>query len=122
MSEAKHFMRTLRVAPRSDRAVQLACFALTVLFDMVIAIGVGVVMAAISFMKRMAEVADVRLVSETHHQAAVIPPGVLVYDVAGPLFFGAAHKASSALREMGLGPSASTAPAAAGPPLLINAM
>jgi sulfate permease, SulP family len=103
MSEARHFLRTLRIAPRSDVAVQLTCFGLTVIFDMVIAVTSGVVMAALLFMRRMAEVADVRLVSEQHHGAAPLPPGVVVYEIAGPMFFGAAHKAASTLRQLGSG-------------------
>ena len=102
MAEAKHFLHAVRVSPRSDTAVQLTCVALTVLFDMVIAVGVGIVMAAMLFMKRMADVADVRLVSEEHHREGFLPPGVVVYEIAGPLFFGAAEKATSALWELGL--------------------
>jgi SulP family sulfate permease len=53
-------------------------------------------------MKRMAEVADVRLTTEQIHGEHLVPPGVVVYEIAGPLFFGAAQKAMSALEEMGL--------------------
>ena len=103
MSEAKHFVHALRVAPRSDVVVLVTCFALTVIFDMVIAVGVGTVLAALLFMRRMAEVADVRLISEKHRDESqlLLPPGVAVYDIAGPLFFGAAHKATAALRSLG---------------------
>jgi SulP family sulfate permease len=79
-------------------AVLLTCFLLTVLFDMVVAVSVGVVMAALLFMKRMAEVSTVRLVDE--HPFALdrpLPGGVVVYEIAGPLFFGAAQKAMAAL-------------------------
>ncbi len=99
MSEVKHFIHTLRVAPRSDVAVMLLCFFLTVIFDMVIAVGTGVVLAALIFMRRMADVSGVSLLGDQPEQLRrPLPPGVLVYSVAGPLFFGAAHKAMSALR------------------------
>jgi SulP family sulfate permease len=99
MAELDHFAHVLRVAPRSDVAVLVTCFLLTVLFDMVVAVSVGVVMAALLFMRRMAEVADVRL-ADPHPLGLTrkLPPGVVVYEVAGPLFFGAARKAMSALQ------------------------
>ena len=57
MSEMKHFLHITRVAPKSDIIVLLVCFGLTVVFDMVVAVGVGVVLAALLFMNRMAEFA-----------------------------------------------------------------
>jgi len=98
MSEARHVLHTLRVAPRSDVVVLLSCFALTVLFDMVVAVTVGIVLASLLFMRRMAEVSSVTLVSPEEHAARALPPGLLVYEIAGPLFFGAANKAMTALR------------------------
>ena len=97
MSEAKHFVHVLKVAPRSDVVVLLTCFSLTVIFDMVVSVTVGVVLAALLFMRRMAEVSGVRLVDQHPIAAAGLPRGVLVYEIAGPLFFGAAQKAMSAL-------------------------
>jgi len=101
MAEVKHFVYVLRVGPTGDVAVLLACFLLTVLFDMVIAVSVGVVLASILFMRRMADVSNVRLVG-SHHPALAepLPPGVLLYEIAGPLFFGAAQKAMSALHTL----------------------
>jgi SulP family sulfate permease len=52
MSEVKHFLHIVRVAPKSDVTVLLTCFGLTVLFDMVIAVSVGIVLAALLFMRR----------------------------------------------------------------------
>lgn len=99
MSEARHVLRLLRVAPRSDVAVLVTCFALTVIFDMVVSVTVGVVLAALLFMRRMAEVSGVRLVGDQHpHLDEPLPRGVVLYEVAGPLFFGAAQKALSVLR------------------------
>jgi len=98
MSEAKHFVHTLRVAPKSDVAVLLTCFTLTVGMDMVIGVAVGIALAALLFMRRMAEVTQARWVDGDHPDVpATIPAGVAVYEISGPLFFGAAQKAMSAL-------------------------
>ncbi|HWN44427.1 MAG TPA: C4-dicarboxylic acid transporter DauA [Thermoanaerobaculia bacterium] len=105
MSEIKHFAHALRVAPKSDVAVLLLCFGLTVIFDMVVSVTVGVVLAALLFMRRMAEVSNVRLVDQ-HPLVKGLPKDVLVYEVAGPLFFGAAQKAMSALQRVPTGISA----------------
>jgi SulP family sulfate permease len=103
MSEIKHFAHTLRVAPLSDVVVLLACYGLTVVFDMILGVTVGLVLAALLFMRRMAEVSHVRLVSP--EQLALreddLPPGTAVYEVSGPLFFGAAQKAMSTLSGIG---------------------
>ncbi len=98
MSEKEHFAHMLKVAPRADLAVLLTCFSLTVAFDMVVSVSVGVILASLLFMKRMAEVSTVRLVDQ--HPIALerpLPKGVVIYEVAGPLFFGAAQQAMEAL-------------------------
>jgi SulP family sulfate permease len=101
MSEARHFIRMLRSAPKSDVAVLLTCFTLTVAFDMVVAVSVGIVLAALLFMRRMAEVTHTRLMVGAHPDLPVaLPDGVLLYDINGPLFFGAAQRAMSALRAL----------------------
>ncbi|HET8933741.1 MAG TPA: C4-dicarboxylic acid transporter DauA [Polyangiales bacterium] len=98
MSEIGHFIHTLKVAPRSDVAVLLTCYALTVLVDMVAAVSVGIVLAALLFMHRMVEVTQIQLQHGTHPALPrTLPPGVMVYDIDGPLFFGAAQKAMGAL-------------------------
>jgi SulP family sulfate permease len=98
MSEVKHFVHVLKVAPKSDVAVQLTCFSLTVVFDMVVSVTAGVVLAALLFMRRMAEITGVRLAEGAHPELREpLPPGVILYQIAGPLFFGAAQKAMSAL-------------------------
>ena len=94
MSEARHFAHLLRVAPRSDTIVLLTCFGLTVVFDMVIAVTVGVVLAALLFMRRMAEITNTRM-EPTAYGHFELPPGVRLFEIAGPLFFGAAQKAVS---------------------------
>jgi SulP family sulfate permease len=102
MSEIKHFVHALRVAPKSDVLVLVTCFTLTVVFDMVVSVTVGVMLAALLFMRRMAEVSGMRLVDQ-HPLLTGLPKSVLVYEVAGPLFFGAAQKAMSALHRVPTG-------------------
>lgn len=99
MSEARHFLHMLRTAPGSDTLVLVVCFSLTVMIDMVVAVTVGVVLAALLFMKRMTELTQSRLIIDGKHPNLdlPLPPHVVLYEVAGPLFFGAAEKAMSAL-------------------------
>jgi len=97
MSEYRHVLRVTRRAPRSDVTVLWVCLLLTVVFDMVIAVSVGIVLAALLFMRRMAEISETRLFGEEHHPSGPLPRGLIVYEVAGPLFFGAAQRAFSAL-------------------------
>lgn len=101
MSDVKHFRRILRIAPRSDKLVLLTCFALTVVFDMVIAVSVGVVLAALLFMRRMVETSNSRLLRADHPELDhALPNDVVLYEIAGPLFFGAAEKAVAALNRI----------------------
>ncbi len=98
MSEAKHVVRIARIAPRSDVTVLFVCFGLTVAFDMVVSVTVGIVLAALLFMRRMVEISGATLTGGPDgHTATGLFPGVVFYDVAGPLFFGAAEKALGAL-------------------------
>jgi SulP family sulfate permease len=98
MAEWSDFAQMIRVAPRSDVAVLLTCFGLTIVFDMVVSVTVGVVLSALLFMRRMAEVSGVTLIGEGHPALdEPLPRGVVLYEVAGPLFFGAAHKALSTI-------------------------
>ncbi|WP_240618299.1 C4-dicarboxylic acid transporter DauA [Halomonas heilongjiangensis] len=99
MSEARHFLHTLKSAPGSDVAILVICFALTVIFDMVLAVAVGMGLAAALFIRRMAELTHARrLDAEDNEQARDLPRQVALYDVNGPLFFGAAEKAIASLR------------------------
>jgi SulP family sulfate permease len=105
MAEARHFGHILRVAPRSDVAVLLTCYALTVVFDMVIAVTAGMILAAFLFMRRMAEVSSVQLVGEEHpHLKLDLPREAMLYEVNGPLFFGAAETAMDAFKAIGTRP------------------
>ncbi len=98
MSEAKHFTHIVKVAPRNDVAVLLVCFGLTVVTDMVISVTVGFMLAALLFMRRMAQLTRSKVHEGTHPVLPRgMPDGVFVYDIAGPLFFGAAQRAMATL-------------------------
>ncbi|WP_438019194.1 C4-dicarboxylic acid transporter DauA [Sorangium sp. So ce315] len=99
MSELHHVVRIVRLAPKSDVFVLLSCYGLTVILDMVVAVSAGVVLAAILFMRRMAELTGSRTVldSSEDSDAIQLPKRVALYEVNGPLFFGAAQKAMDAL-------------------------
>jgi SulP family sulfate permease len=93
MSEAPKALHLLRTAPRSDICVFLVCFTLTVLFDMVIAITAGIVLASLLFMKEIAEMTIIRDISKNNKLVDVdIPRGWIVFKINGPLFFAAADR------------------------------
>ncbi|MBK8978996.1 MAG: C4-dicarboxylic acid transporter DauA [Planctomycetes bacterium] len=94
MAEVRHVLNVVRTAPGDDVGVLAACFLLTAVFDMVVAVGAGIVLASLLFMRRMAELSRVQVLpGGTADVANEVPARVLVYEVAGPLFFGAAEKA-----------------------------
>lgn len=110
MAEVRHFIQLIRVSPKSDVFVLSTCFLLTVFFDMVVAVAVGFMLAAVLFMRRMSEMVESRVVLDASEEASaagssasVQPEGVIVYEINGPLFFGATQKAmamlSSTLRD-----------------------
>lgn len=99
MSEWRHFVRLCRTAPKSDIIVLVLTFVLTVVFDLVIAISVGIVLAAMLFMKRMSEVTEVagwKYIDDENDPDSIdlkqVPNNATVYEISGPLFFGAADK------------------------------
>jgi SulP family sulfate permease len=100
MSEARHFVRLARIAPKHDVMVMMTCFGLTVMFDMVIAVTVGVVLAALLFMRRMSVATHVD-VGQKPMSGFEIPKGIRHYEIAGPLFFGAAKTAMETLHSVG---------------------
>jgi sulfate permease, SulP family len=103
-------------APKSDALVMLTTFLLTVLVDLTAGIAVGMVLASLLFMKRMAEVTNVTLVSRDYQDARPssddsgaiyrrhVPGGVEVYEINGPFFFGAAEKFKDTLSEVSKNP------------------
>jgi SulP family sulfate permease len=103
MLEVRQVEHMVRVAPRSDVVVLVTCYVLTVVFDMVLAVGVGVVLASFLFMNRMAEITRSRVLHADSDEETerVLPPGVALYEIAGALFFGAAKNAMTALGAIG---------------------
>ncbi|MBR3966505.1 MAG: STAS domain-containing protein [Clostridia bacterium] len=93
MSEWRKFVRTVKTAPLSDTLVMVVTFVLTVVFDLVVAIEVGLLLAAILFLKRMSDESSVKK-WENRENLPPIPVGVVVYDISGPMFFGVADKIS----------------------------
>lgn len=99
MSEWRQFVSVVKSAPKSDIIVLVTTFILTVVFDLVIAIEVGMILAAMLFMKRMSEETSVTSWKYTDDEndsdsidLRVLPRNVRVYEISGPLFFGAADK------------------------------
>jgi len=94
MSEIKHFINIIKVAPRYDIYILLVCFTLTILLDMQIAVGVGMALASILFIKRTIELYSIDLIN--NHTTDIhedIPDDVAIYSINGPMFFGAAQNA-----------------------------
>ena len=95
MSEWRKFVHIIKTAPKSDIFVMLVTFALTVVFDLVVAIAVGMGLAVIFFMKRMSDESYVSIAPESDPdsiESKNVPENVLVYEFSGPMFFGAADK------------------------------
>jgi len=109
MSEAKHFIGLLK-APRSDVMVLLTTFALTIFIDLTVAVEVGIVLAALLFIRRMSEVTNIGMITREINgdgddeedpnsiSVRVVPPGVEVFEIQGPFFFGAADRFKEAIR------------------------
>ena len=93
MSEAQKALHLLKTAPGSDIWVFITCFSLTVLFDMVIAITAGILLAALLFVKEIAQMSKVTDISSNRKQVdQPIPDGWQVLKISGPLFFAAAER------------------------------
>lgn len=92
MSEPKHVIHTLRISPRNDVLVLLTCLSLTVLFDMVLAVGVGLLLAAGLFIKSMSDLTDTASVSPEEHDISDLPSSVIAYAIRGPLFLAQQRK------------------------------
>ena len=101
MADWTSFFRLCKTAPKSDIIVLVATFFLTVFFDLVVAIEIGVVLAALLFMKRMAETADIKAWKYTDspditpgeaEKLRDIPHSISVFEICGPMFFAAADQ------------------------------
>ncbi len=99
MSEWRKFVKIIKLSPKSDTSVMILTFALTVVFDLVVAIEFGMVLAALLFMKRMSDETSVTAWRYIDHDTDPdsidlrdVPKNVRVYEISGPMFFGAADK------------------------------
>lgn len=110
MSEHRVFRQLLK-SPRSDVFVLLTTFGLTVIFDLTIAIEIGMILAVFLFMRRMAAVSNVGVITKELHEdeegddpnainRKTVPEGVEVYEISGPFFFGAANKFKELMRSI----------------------
>ena len=106
MSEWKVFLAVFK-GPRSDVAVLLTTFLLTVLVDLTVAIEIGMVLAVFLFMQKMIQFSEVNMVTKEAVDSAndpesmekyIIPKEVEIFEITGPLFFGAAYKFKEAMR------------------------
>ena len=105
MSELPHVARLIRRAPKPDVAVLLLTFFLTVFVDLVVAVNVGVIVAALQFMRRSADAVQVEDQTESATQrvasaSAAAADGTVVFSIEGPLFFAAAEKLEQTLSLM----------------------
>ena len=92
MSEAHKVVELVRRAPKSDVLVLLVCLSLTVIFDMVIAITFGVILASLLFMREIAKMTRLHNLAEHGRYASEVPAQTLLYKINGPLFFAAAER------------------------------
>jgi SulP family sulfate permease len=103
MSEMHRFSHMVRTAPRADVVVLLITFLLTIFTDLVAAVNIGVMLAALLFMKRMSESVSIKhqtideLVQETGDMHFILPENVAVYSMEGPFFFGVTERLMNAL-------------------------
>ena len=104
MSELPRCVQILRTAPLADRLILVITFVLTVFADLVVAVNVGVILAILQFLRRMADSVETQpanpqaLAAElAQHDLPPLPEGVMVYEIAGPMFFGAVDNFERAL-------------------------
>jgi SulP family sulfate permease len=93
MSEKEHFFYILKIGRWGDRIVLLACFGLTVFIDMTVGVTAGMVIAAFFLIKRVGELGEASVFepSSSKKLGLKLPPDAMVYQVSGPMLFGAAH-------------------------------
>ncbi|HEX9172062.1 MAG TPA: SulP family inorganic anion transporter, partial [Telluria sp.] len=106
MAEIRHFARMVRRAPRADVAILLITFLLTVFVDLIVAVNIGVILATLQFVRRMSSSVEVLQLTDAHLERELnglamptLPPGVLVYAIEGPFFFGAVENFERVLLE-----------------------
>ncbi len=105
MSEWREFVSIIKKSPKSDTLILLVTFVLTVVFDLVVAIVVGVILATVMFMKRMSDVTDAygwKEFDESTDSASIrlkkVPENTMVFEITGPIFFGASTKIADVIK------------------------
>ena len=101
MSEWREFVGIVKKAPKSDTLVLLVTFVLTIAFDLVVAIIVGIILATVMFMKRMSDVTEAygrTEISESTDDNTKVPENTMVFEITGPIFFGASTKIADVIR------------------------
>ena len=107
MSHMHKVIEIFKTAPKSDISVLLLSFVLTVVFDLVVAIGVGLALACLLFMKRMADESEVQewryveITDDEDGRLKPVPAHVMVFEITGPMFFGSADKIPEITNEDG---------------------
>ena len=113
MADLRYFRETVKMAPREDLVILFTCLALTVVFDMVVAVAVGMVLASFLFMARMATYTETEFImgdqntdfadktvgieDELQAELKAAAPLILHYEIRGPFFFGPARKTIESL-------------------------
>lgn len=113
MSEVKHVAQLLKAAPRADRVILVITLLLTVFADLVVAVNVGMILAILHFLRRMSDAVEAQPVDDeelrtelARDQLFPLPKGVMVVEIAGPMFFGAVENVERALAAIHLDPKA----------------
>ena len=107
MSDAGRFAAVIRTAPVADRWILLITFLLTVFVDLIVAVNVGVILAVLQFLRRMAQTVETQPVAARSLESELaglglthLPPDVLIYEITGPMFFGAIENIRRPLLEI----------------------
>lgn len=105
MSEWREFVSIIKHSPKSDTLVLVVTFTLTVVFDLVVAIIIGIILSTVLFMKRMSDVTDAygwKEINEAedceHIRLKKVPENTMVFEITGPIFFGASNKIADVIK------------------------
>lgn len=112
MSEVPHCVRILKTAPRADRIILAITFLLTVFVDLVVAVNVGVILATLHFLRRMAASVETHALDTealrdelAHAGLPALPAQIVAYEISGPMFFAAVENFERALEHTGTLPT-----------------
>lgn len=111
MSEVHHFIRMVKIAPRADVVILLVTFSLTVFADLVVAVNIGVILAILQFLRRMASSVEIQEMTRDElnkefvaNGFTTLPDGVMAYVIEGPFFFAAIEQFETALKSINAAP------------------